>query len=413
MIAYVILTLLFVLPFIDPRRPLRLIHLDVLVLVLFGLYFLRFMDQGRGAGSLQVSVVLANVGLLYLLARTLLLGFRPPRREEPLLPILPAWLLGVAAVLLTVAHLGFPLVDDRRPVIDVGDSSVQGAERILDGDDLYGAEGYRHPEIHPDTYGPVTYVLYAPFALALSSPNYAARAAASLFDLLTVIGLFLLGRSLREGTQGSRLGFVLAYAWASFPYTFFVTAWAYNDAMVALFLVAAMLASASPLRRGLAVGFGAAAKFVPVVIAPLFARGAGGWSRRAILVYSGALAGAIAVAFAPFIPDGGLPEVYQRMIGWQIDRQADTTIWGQYPSVEWLRPFARAAVIVFAVALAFVPRRRTPVQVAALAAAAILAFELSLGNWLPSYVVWFSPAAFVAFFAGGSQPSPEPRANRK
>ena len=100
----------------------------------------------------------------------------------------------------------------------------------------------------------LTYVLYAPFALALSEPNYAARAAASVFDLLTAVGLFLLGRNLREGEEETRLGFVLAYAWASFPYAFFVTAWAYNDAMVALFLVAAMLAIASPLRRGLAVG---------------------------------------------------------------------------------------------------------------------------------------------------------------
>ena len=409
MIPYWILTLLFIIPFVDPRRPFRLVHLDVLVLVFFGLYFLRYMDQGRGAGSLQIAVVLANVGLTYLLGRTLLLGFRQRKREHALLPIVPAWLLGVAAVLLIVVRVAFPLVDDRRPVIDVGLSSVLGAERILAGQDLYGAEGYKHPELRPDTYGPVTYVLYAPFALALSEPNYAARAAAGVFDLLTGVGLFLLGRNLREGAEGSRLGFVLAYAWASFPYAFFVTAWAYNDTVVALFLVAAMLAIASPLRRGLAVGFGTAAKFAPAVIVPLFARGADAWSRRAILIYALALTAAITVAFAPFIPDGGLPEVYERMIGWQIGRQSDTSIWGQYPSVERLRPFARAAVIVFAVALAFVPRRRTPIQVAALATAAILAFELSLGNWLPSYVVWFAPAAFVAFFAGGSQRTREIR----
>lgn len=412
MIPYWILTVLFVLPFVDPRRPFRLVHLDVLVLVFFGLYFLRYMDQGQGTGGLRVAVVLANVGLLYLLGRASLLGFRPRRREEALLPIVPAWLLGCAAVLLTVVHVGFPLFDDRRPVIDVGFSSVLGAERILAGQDLYGAEGYEYPELHPDTYGPVTYLFYAPFARALSSPNYAARAAASVFDVLTVIGLFLLGRNLREGEEGTRLGFVLAYAWASFPYTFFVTAWAYNDAMVALFLVAAMLAIASPLRRGLAVGLGTAAKFAPAVVAPLFLRGAGGWSRRAILVYTAALTAAIAVAFAPFVPDGGVQEVYQRTIGWQIERQGGTTIWGQYPSVEWLRPLVRVAVIAFAVALAFVPRRRTPVQVAALAAAAVLAFELSLGTWLPSYVVWFAPVAFVAFFAGGSQDSAECSAGR-
>lgn len=112
MIPYAILTLLFVLLFGGPRRPFRLVHLEVLVLVLFGLYFLRYMDQGRGPGSLQVAVVLANVGLLYLLGRASLLGSRPRRSEEALLPIVPAWLLGVAAVLLSVVRLGFPLVDD-------------------------------------------------------------------------------------------------------------------------------------------------------------------------------------------------------------------------------------------------------------------------------------------------------------
>jgi hypothetical protein len=403
---YAILTFLFVLPFVDPRRPFRLVHLDVLVLVLFGLFFLRYMDRG-GTSSLRVAVTVANAGLLYLLVRTLLIGFRPRRREGALLPVIPAWLLGVAALLLTVVRLGFPIYDESRPVIDVGHSSVLGAEQILAGRDLYGAEGYRRPELRPDTYGPVTYLLYVPFARALKRNIYAARAAAGAFDLLTVVGLFLLGRNLRRGADGTRLGFVLAYAWAAFPYTFFVTAWAYNDALVALFLVAAMLAIASPLGRGLVLGLGTAAKFVPAVVAPLFVTGAGGVSRRSFLVSTAALTAAIVVAFALFIPDGGLRELYERMAGWQIERQSTTSIWGQYPSVEWLRPVVRAAVIAFAVALAFVPRRRTPVQIAALATAAILAFELSLGHWLPSYVVWFAPVAFVAFFAGGFQRSAE------
>ena len=411
MTPYVILTFLFVLPFVDPRRPFRLVHLDVLVLVLFALYYLRYMDQGAGAGSLPVAVTAANAGLLYLLGRALLMGFRPRRREEALLPVVPTWVLGVAAVLLTVVRLGFPLFDDR-PVIDVGYSSVLGAEQILAGRDLYGAEGYRRPELHPDTYGPVNYLLYAPFARALSGPReFAARGTAAVFDLLTVIGLFLLGRNLRDGAEGTRLGLVLAYAWAAFPYTFFVTVWAYNDALVALSIVAAMLVIASPLRRGLAVGLGAAAKFVPAVVAPLLLTGAGGWSRRTALVYTASLTVAIAVAFAPFVPNGGLPELYERMLGWQIGRHSTTSIWGQCPSVEWLKPFARAAVLAFAVALAIIPRRRTPVQVAALAAAAILAFQLSLGHWLPSYVVWFAPVAFVAFFAGGFQRSAENRAS--
>ena len=46
-------------------------------------------------------------------------------------------------------------------VIDVGYAGVIGADRIADGDALYGT--FPKDNEHGDTYGPVNYVAYVPF----------------------------------------------------------------------------------------------------------------------------------------------------------------------------------------------------------------------------------------------------------
>jgi hypothetical protein len=48
--------------------------------------------------------------------------------------------------------------------------------------------------------------------------------------------------------------------------------------------------------------------------------------------------------------------------------------------------------------VAFVPRRRGPVEVAALAAAVIMALQIAANYWLYSYIVWFFPLVLVALF---------------
>src|SRR5262249_60245324 len=70
-----------------------------------------------------------------------------------------------------------------------------------------------------DTYGPVAYESYIPGYLAVGWTGKwddlpAAHFTAIAFDLLTLLGLFLVG--LRFG--GPRLGAVLAFAWAAYPF---------------------------------------------------------------------------------------------------------------------------------------------------------------------------------------------------
>ena len=52
-------------------------------------------------------------------------------------------------------------------------------------------------------------------------------------------------------------------------------------------------------------------------------------------------------------------------------------------------------LVVAAIAAAFVPRTKTPLQLAALTGALVIGFEFVLTHWFYLYVPWFFP--FVAF----------------
>ncbi len=262
--VWIPLCLLFLAPFVDPRRPLRILHLDLLVLLGFGVSHVFF-----NRGEIDTSVPLVYPVLLYLLARLLWIGFRPRERRERLVPLLPAGALALGIVLLVGFRVGMNVVDSN--LIDVGYAGVIGADRIADGDPLYGP-GFSDDVERGDTYGPFTYLAYVPFEQALPWSGAwddlpAAHGAALAFDLLTLLGLVLLGRRLRPGAQGRVLGYALGFAWAAYPYALFSLQTNSNDSLIALLTVAAMLAltmarpRASAAASGAAVGLAAAAKF--------------------------------------------------------------------------------------------------------------------------------------------------------
>ncbi len=74
-------------------------------------------------------------------------------------------------------------------------------------------------------------------------------------------------------------------------------------------------------------------------------------------------------------------------------------MWGQVPSLDWLRTVVRIAGLALALLVAFVPRRRTAVQVAALAGGGPDRVQLGVTHWFYLYVAWFAPLALVAFLA--------------
>jgi hypothetical protein len=59
----------------------------------------------------------------------------------------------------------------------------------------------------------------------------------------------------------------------------------------------------------------------------------------------------------------------------------------------------QALLVVAAVVVAFVPRRKSPLQLAALTAALLAGFELVVTYWLYTYIPWFYPFAALALLA--------------
>jgi Glycosyltransferase family 87 len=396
------LCLLFVAPFVDLRRPLRLLHLDLLVLLGFGVSHFFF-----NRGEIGLSVPLVYPVLLYLLVRTLLAGARPRPRAGRLVPHVPLAALAVGLVLLVGFRIGLNVVDSN--VIDVGYAGVIGADRIVDGHQLYG-DGFSHDVPKGDTYGPLNYLLYVPFEQALPWSGRwdrlpAAHGAAIAFDLATIVLLLLLGRTLRPGREGTLLGVALAYAWAAYPYSSFVLETNANDTLVALFCTGALLAYArrSEVMTGASLAFGAAAKFAPLALAPLFG------ARRRPLLFSATLVAVLALAVLPFIPDGGVRELYDRTIGYQAGRPSPFSIWGQ-TDLGLLHTAVKVAAIGFALMVAFVPRRPNVRQVAALGGAVLIGLQLPVDHWFYLYVVWFLPFVLVASF-GAIAPPPAPAAD--
>ena len=134
-------------------------------------------------------------------------------------------------------------------MIDVGYAGVIGATSCCTASTLYG--GWPKDNANGDTYGPVNYYAYVPFRAIFGWSGKwddlpAAHAAAIAFDLLTLLGLYFLGRRIR----GPTLGVVLAYAWAAYPFTLYALSSNSNDSLVALLVVLALLAIRSAPGRG-------------------------------------------------------------------------------------------------------------------------------------------------------------------
>ena len=150
------LCVLFFAAFFDFRRPLRLLHLDLLVLLAFSIS-LAFFNHGE----IYKSVPLTYPPMLYLLARMLALTRRRSRARDPgpLRLLVPAPWLALGVVFLIGFRIALNVTDSN--VIDVGYAGVIGAQRIVHGKTLYG--GWPTDNEHGDTYGPVNYEAYVPF----------------------------------------------------------------------------------------------------------------------------------------------------------------------------------------------------------------------------------------------------------
>ena len=389
------LCLLFLLPFFDPKRPLRLLHLDLLALLAFSASTV-FFDHG----NLSASVPLIYPVLAYLFVRLLIAGLRPRQRAGALIPLASERLLLAGIVLLTVVRVVLNVTGSTP--LDVGTASYTGAQQLLHGVSPYnGILGHLVPG--GDTYGPVTYLAYVPFALAFPHTHGAAfpgaHAAAIFYDLVTTVCLVLLGIRLRGGRQGRVLGLALGYAWVAYPYTAFTLMENTNDSLVACLMVLTLLVLASPARRGLMLGLAALTKFFPLALVPLLATGGGPVRRRAWAVFGAALVVVLMLTVLPLTGSfSNLHGFYSRTLAYQLGRTSPLSIWGQYPALVALQRVLEVGTVLLALSLALIPRLRSHAQVAALSACVIIATEICASYWYYTYIVWFAPAAFLALF---------------
>ena len=349
-------------------------------------------------GNIGLSVPLVYPVLLYFVGRMLWIGFRGAGGGiRPRFPV--KWLVIVTLFLITF-RAGMNIQDSS--VIDVGYSGVIGADRTAHAKPIYGT--FPKDNKNGDTYGPVAYYSYMPFEAIWPWHGKwddlpAAHAAAIFFDLLTIVGLFLLGRRLRPGRAGRDLGIVFAFAWASYPYTAYAMQSNTNDALVAASVVGILLVAARPLARGAMVAVAAATKLAPILLAPLFAN-LRPLRPRSLVLYGLGFGGTLALVMAPTLIDPGISTFYDRTLGFQSSRGSPFSIWGQDHSLETLQTAVKLGVIALAGFVAFFPKRRTLAQSAALAAAVIVAAQMTVEHWFYLYIPWFFPLALVALTAG-------------
>ena len=396
--VWIPLMVAFFVAFFDPRRPLRLLHLDLLVLLSFSLSHLFF-----NRGEIDTSVPLVYPVLAYILVRMLVAGWGR-RARAPGVPftLVPIRFLALALVFLIGFRVGLNLTDSN--VIDVGYSGVIGADRLTHGEDLYGT--FPDENGSGDTYGPVAYYSYVPFEPAFPWSGAwddlpAAHAAALAFDLATMLALFFVGRRLLAGPGGNRLGLVLAYGWAAYPYTTFVLNSNANDTLVALLVTLAFLVISSPRARGAALALAAAAKFAPLALVPLWAS-YGRRRARDALAFALAFGAVTVLLWLPVLPDGGVRELWDRTVGFQLGRDSPFSIWG-LEDLGWAQDIVKALAVALAVAVAAYPRIKTPLVVAALGAAALIGLQLALSHWFYLYIVWWLPLVLVALLASADR----------
>jgi hypothetical protein len=429
---------LFLLGLVDWRRPFGLRTLDLLALVSLSVS-LWFFNHGH----IFAAMPLAYPPLAWALARCVWVGRadRPSRGSV----VWPVWLLLSMTVFLAGFRIGLNVRASN--VIDVGYSGVIGADRIWHGQSPYGhfpqegdlkkcgpadsngevrdrvqANG-RCETANPlgDTYGPVAYIAYIPGYLFFGWSHKwdtlpAVHFTSILFDLIALVGLGLVGRRL----GGPRVGAAAAFAWAAWPFTQYASSSNTNDSIGPALLVWGFLALTSPVGRGAAVAVAGWTKFASLLVLPLWTGYPEARRPRATaLALLGFLLATAVVFFVLFLepsPWHAARVFYDRTVSFQVGRDSPFSLWDwrQYhakglPDLHLLQRVLEVALVLGSIALGFVPRRRSPLRMAALTAAVLIGFELVLTHWFYLYLPWFFPFVVLALIAplrGGGDGEP-------
>jgi hypothetical protein len=160
--------------------------------------------------------------------------------------------------------------------------------------------------------------------------------------------------------------------------------------------------------RGVVAALAGLTKFAPIALTPLIARGTGPWPRaRALIAFANAFVVTFVVMMLPVLLGHNWHAFWHDSVSYQASRPSPFSIWGLWGGLKIEQRVVQGLTVLLALAAVFAPRRRGPVEVAALAAAIMIGVELSLTHWFYLYIVWFFPLALVALTAAAPAPAPE------
>jgi hypothetical protein len=419
------LCLIFFIGLADLRRPASLRNLD-LIMLLSPTASLWFFNHG----DVFTSVPLFYPALIWVVLRGVWIGVTG--RGSPSRSVWPVWVLLAATVFIAGFRVGLNI--EASNVIDVGYSGVIGAQRIVNGEAPWGnfpvedqlkacgakdASGEIRERIQTngrcesanpqgDTYGPVAYEAYIPGYALFGWPGKwdslpAAHFTSIVWDLLCLFGLWLVGR--RFG--GARLAAALGFAWVAYPFTQYASSSNTNDAIMPALLIWGFWLVSTPAARGALVALSGLTKFASLIVAPLwltYPNRRPSW-RFAVGFLLAALAAFSVVLLEPS-PLHELRVFWDRSVRWQAGRDAPWSLWdwGQYdargiPDLHVVQRVLQVLLVVGALAAAFFPRHKSPLQLAALTAALLAGFQIVLTYWLYTYIPWFFAFAAIAVLA--------------
>jgi hypothetical protein len=408
------------------RRPFSVRNLD-LIMLLSPTASLWYFNHG----DVFTAVPLFYPALVWVVLRGIWIGVTG--RGSGSRVLWPTGVLLAAAVFLAGFRVGLNV--EASNVIDVGYSGVIGAQRIVSQgqapwghfpieDDLKACgpadssgeirnriqTNGRCESANPqgDTYGPTAYEAYIPGYLALGWSGKwdslpAVHFTTIAFDLLAMIGLFLVG--LRFG--GLRLASLLSFAWAAYPFTQYASNSNTNDTIMPCLLIYGFWLASRPTGRGIFAALSGWSKFATLIVAPLWATYPG-WrpSGRFIAVFALTTVAAFSIVLLDPSPLHELHVFWDRTVKWQVGRDSPFSLWDwrQYharglPNLHLLQRVLQGLLVAAAVIVPFVPRRKSPLQLAALTAALLAGFELVQTYWLYTYIPWFFPFAAMAVLA--------------
>jgi hypothetical protein len=173
------------------------------------------------------------------------------------------------------------------------------------------------------------------------------------------------------------------------------------------FLVWGFWLVSRPAARGALAALSGWTKFASLIIAPLWLTYPGRRPSRGFLWgFLAATAAAFSILLFAHDPFHEAHVFWMRTVGFQVGRAAPWSLWdwGQYharglPDLHLVQRVLQVALLIGAVAVAFFPRRKSPLQLAAFTAVLLAGFELVLTYWLYTYIPWFYPFAALALLA--------------